>query len=139
MKFNPYLFFNGECRAAFEFYRDVFSGRIAMMMTAGESPMKDQIPPDQRDTIMHVRLEVGEQVLMGSDAPPERWQKPQGLAVTINVDDPVEAERLFARLSEDGSIGMPIQETFYAQRFGMCIDRFGTPWMINGGPKQTGA
>ena len=80
---------------------------------------------------MHARLAVGNFVLMGSDAPPERYEKPKGFSVSININDPSEAERLFEELSQNGTVGMPIGKTFWAERFAMLVDRFGTPWMIN--------
>jgi PhnB protein len=80
---------------------------------------------------MHVRLEVGDSVLMGSDAPPDRYKPPQGFSVNIAVEKPEEAERIFHALAEGGNVGMPLQQTFWAARFGMVVDRFGIPWMVN--------
>jgi PhnB protein len=131
MKLNPYLSFNDECKAAFTFYEQCFGGKIDSMMTYGDSPMAEQTPPEKLDKIMHVSLIVGDTVLMGSDAPPQMFEKPQGFSVSLVFDDPVEAERIFNALAEHGIVQMPIQETFWAARFGMVVDRFGTPWMIN--------
>jgi PhnB protein len=131
MKLNPYLNFNGQCEAAFKFYEQCLGGRIEGMMTHGDSPMADQTPAAMRDRIMHVSMRVGDQVLMGSDSPPEYYQQPQGLYVTINIDDPAEAERIFHALAEGGTVQMPLEKTFWAERFAMFVDRFGTPWMIN--------
>lgn len=131
MQLNTYLTFDGQCEAAFRFYEQCLGGRIETMMTHGESPMAEQAAPEWRDKIMHVSLKVGEQVLMGSDSPPEYREKPQGFAVTINVDDPAQAERLFHALTEGGMVRMPLQQTFWALRFGMLVDRFGIPWMVN--------
>jgi PhnB protein len=131
MQLSPYLSFNGQCEAAFKFYAQCLGGKIAMKMTYGESPMADQTPPGFRDKIMHTRLLVGDNILMGSDAPPDRYAEAKGITVTIGVEDPAEAERIFHALAEKGTVGMPIQETFWALRFGMLVDRFGTPWMIN--------
>jgi PhnB protein len=131
MKISPYLSFDGRCKAAFEFYEKVLGGKIVMMMTFGESPMADHAPPDWRDKILHVTLSVGDHSLAGADAPPGRYQKPQGVFVTLNLDDAAEAERIFKALAEKGEVQMPIQETFWARRFGMLVDQFGTPWMIN--------
>jgi PhnB protein len=131
MQLSPYLSFNGQCEAAFKFYAQCFGGKIAMKMTYGESPMADQTPPGFRDKIMHTRLLVGDNILMGSDAPPDRYAEAKGITVAIGVEDPAEAERIFHALAEKGTVGMPIQETFWALRFGMLVDRFGTPWMIN--------
>jgi len=131
MKMNAYLGFNGNCEAAFRFYEKVLGARIGAMMTYADTPMADQMPADFRAKIVHARLFLGEDVLMGSDAPPGRYEPAKGIQVTIGVDKPAEAERIFTALSEGGAVTMPIQETFWAQRFGMLTDRFGTPWMIN--------
>jgi PhnB protein len=131
MKLNPYLIFNGQCEAAFKFYERCLGGQIVAMGTYGDSPMGDQTPPERRNTIIHARLMVGDTVLMGSDSPPENYEKPQGSSVTLNVDDPAEAERVFHALAADGTVRMAIQQTFWATRFGMLVDRFGIPWMIN--------
>jgi PhnB protein len=100
-------------------------------MTFGGSPMEDRAPAEWRDKIMHARLTVGANVLMGSDAPPDRYEPMKGITVSIGVDDPAEAERIFHALAEGATVQMPIQQTFWAARFGMLTDRFGTPWMIN--------
>jgi PhnB protein len=131
MKVNPYLFFNGNCREAFQFYEKVLGGKIEMMQTHGESPMAEKVEPDWKDAIIHARLVVGEEVLMASDAPPEHFHKPQGFSVSVTIDKPADADRIFNALAEKGSVQMPIQETFWAARFGMLTDRFGTPWMVN--------
>ncbi len=131
MQLNPYLAFNGECRTAFTFYEACLGGTILMMLTHADSPMAEQTAPEHRDAIMHARMAVGDKLLMGGDAPPGRYTKPAGFAVTLGIDDPAEAERVFAALSDGGSVQMPIQETFWAARFGMLIDRFGIPWMVN--------
>jgi PhnB protein len=131
MKVNPYLSFNGNCAAAFRFYQKALGGTIPMTMTYGESPMCDQTPAEFRDKVMHTRLIAGDAVLMGSDAPPDRYQKTQGTTVALGVDSAEEAERIFHALAENGTVTMPISETFWAVRFGMLTDQFGTPWMIN--------
>jgi PhnB protein len=131
MQLNPYLSFNGNCAAAFRFYEKVLGGNIPMMMKYGESPMAGQTPAEFRDKVMHTRLIAGNAVLMGSDAPPDRFQKTQGVTVALGVDSAEEAERIFQALAENGTVTMPIAETFWAVRFGMLTDQFGTPWMIN--------
>ena len=131
MQLNCYLNFDGQCAAAFQFYERCFGGKIQMMATFGESPMAQQVAPESRNQIVHVTLAVGDSILMGCDAPPPHYQKPQGFSVQVGLDDPADAERLFQALSENGTIRMPLQETFWAARFGMLVDRFGTPWMIN--------
>jgi PhnB protein len=132
MQINPYLNFNGQCAEAFRFYEQVFGGKIEMMMTHGESPMAGQVPPDWQDKVMHIRLSVGGQALLGSDSPPEYYQKPQGFYVTLGIDAPADAERIYKALSEDGTVVMPFEKTFWAAGgFGMLVDRFGIPWMVN--------
>ena len=131
MQLNPYLSFDGKCEAAFRFYESVLGGKIAFMMRWSESPMAEQSDPATRNQIMHARLVIGDQVLMGSDGGGQCHQPMAGFSVTINVDDSAEAERIHNALSEGGEVRMPIQETFWAKRFGMLTDRFGTPWMIN--------
>ncbi len=93
--------------------------------------MEQNVPPEWRQKIMHARLLVGDRVLMGSDVPPDQHQPAQGFSVTLRVDEPAEAERIFAALAQNATVQMPLQQTFWAIRFGMLVDRFGTPWMIN--------
>jgi PhnB protein len=131
MTVSPYLTFNGECKRAFQFYEKALRGKIEFSMTMGESPMADKTPAEQRDRIMHTSLRVGNFVIAGADAPPEYYSKPQGFSVALSVDDPAEADRLFNALAENGNVRMPIQETFWAKRFGMVVDQFGQPWMVN--------
>jgi PhnB protein len=131
MHINPYLNFNGDCKEAFEFYAKVLGGRIEMMQTHAKSPMADKVPPNWKDAIVHARLKVGDTLLMASDSPPEHYHKPEGQYVSLAVDSPADADRIFNALAEKGTIQMPIQETFWAARFGMVADRFGTPWMVN--------
>jgi PhnB protein len=131
MQLNPHLNFNGQCQAAFKFYQQCLGGNMQAMMTWGDSPMADQVPPEWRDRIIHATLVAGETTLMGADAPPDRYEEPRGFAVAIQVNDPADAERIFAALSEDGTVTMPLQQTFWTVRFGMLVDRFGIPWMVN--------
>jgi PhnB protein len=133
MKWNPYLTFNGNCGEAFKYYERALGGKIVASMTFGDMPpdARAQTPPEYKKLIMHTRLVAGDNVLMGSDAPPDRFEKPQGISVSIQTDDPKEAERIFAALADNGLVTMPLQQTFWAIRFGMLVDRFGIPWMIN--------
>jgi PhnB protein len=131
MQLNPYLSFNGQCEAAFKFYAEVLGGKILATMTYGDTPMVDQTPADWRGKIAHTRMSVGGTLLMGSDSPPDRFEPMKGVTIALGVDDPAEAERVFHALAAGGAVTMPIQETFWARRFGMLTDRFGTPWMIN--------
>jgi PhnB protein len=136
VKLNPYLTFNGQCESALKFYEKCLGGKTLMMMTYGDSPLAKQMPPDWGTKILHATFAVGDQTLGAADAPPERYQKPQGISVTLNIDTAADADRIFKMLAEEGTVQMPIQETFWATRFGMVIDRFGTPWMINCGKPQ---
>jgi PhnB protein len=131
VQLNPYLFFNGKCEAAFRFYEKVLGGKIVAMMTHEETPIADQVAPEMRKSIIHARLTVGDKVIMGSDSPPDRYDAAKGFSVTVGVEEPAEAERIFAALSKDGTIRMPMEETFWAHRFGMLVDQYGIPWMIN--------
>lgn len=131
MQLNSYLNFKGECETAFKFYEKCLGGKIVAMMTHGESPMAGGVPPDWANKIMHARLVIGDAALMGSDAPPDRYQAPQGFYVSINVATPEDAERVFKALAEKGNVQLPIQKTFWSARFGMLVDRFGIPWMVN--------
>jgi PhnB protein len=130
MKITPYLSFNGDCATAFKFYEKTLGGKIGFMMTYAESPMAEQFPSESKK-IMHAALTIGDQVISGADSCGGEYEKPQGLRITINVDTPAEADRIFKALAEDGTVQMECQETFWAQRFGMVDDHFGTPWMIN--------
>lgn len=131
MRLNPYLNFDGTCEEAFRFYEKCLGGRIEAMFTHEGSPMAEQVSPEWRGKIMHARLVVGDTILMGSDAPAEHFEKAQGISVCLNVEKTAEAERIFHALAEGGTVRMPIQQTFWAARYGMVVDRYGTPWMIN--------
>lgn len=133
MRLNPYLTFNGLCEAAFKFYEKCLNGKIVMVMTYGDSPIAGQTPLHFRKKVIHTTFTLGEWVLQGADVPPDRYQKPQGFSVMLNVSAAAEAERIFKMLAENGTVQVPLQETFWAIRFGMLVDQFGTPWMINCG------
>jgi PhnB protein len=132
MQWNPYLTFNGNCAAAFQFYEKCLGGKIAAMIPFGDTPNAEHVPAEARGRIMHARLVAGTQVLMGSDGRPgDPYEGVQGCAVAVQVETPEEAERLFNALSEKAAITLPLQQTFWAVRFGMLTDQFGVPWMIN--------
>ena len=133
MNLNPYLSFKGDCETAFTFYEKTFGGKIDALIKYAGSPMSDQVPPEWADKVMHSHLTIGSQVLMGADSPPDSYQQPQGISVTINLGDVSKAERIFGALAEGGKVTMPLQQTFWATRFGMVTDRFGIPWLINCG------
>jgi PhnB protein len=131
MQLIPYLTFNGDCEAAFKFYEKCLDGKILMMMSHAGTPAEAHVPAAWRDKIMHARLVAEDAVLMASDAPPDRYQQPQGISVSLHLKEPEKAERVFNALAEGGTVQMPIEETFWAARFGMLKDQFGIPWMIN--------
>ncbi|HMI51215.1 MAG TPA: VOC family protein [Candidatus Saccharimonadales bacterium] len=131
MSVDPYLLFNGNCEEAFKFYEKLLGGKIVMKMTHRESPMAAQTPPEWQDKIMHIRMDVGDRVLMASDAPPGHYEKPQGFSVSVTAKDPAEAERFFNELSKNGKVIMPLGKTFWSPAFAMLVDRFAIPWMVN--------
>ena len=131
MQLNSYLMFTGQCKEAFEFYAQLLGGKIEAMIPHAGSPAESHTLPQWQDKIMHARLSVGDSLLMASDAPPGHQEAAKGFYVNIGLKDPKDAERIFNALAENGTIRMPFQQTFWAIRFGMLVDRFGTPWMIN--------
>jgi PhnB protein len=131
MDFAPYLNFNGNCAEAFRFYQTTLRGKLVALQTHAESPIKDQVPPEWRDAILHARLEVGSRVLMGSDAPAAHYRTPQGMSVSISVATFAEAQRIFNAFAQGGTITMPFAMTFWSSGFGMLVDRFGIPWVVN--------
>ena len=131
MQLNPYLFYNGNCEAAFNYYAKVLGGEIEAMLTHEGTPAAEHVPAEWQKKILHAKMNIGREVLMASDAPPGRFNKPQGFSVSLNIEDPAEAERKFQALAEGGVVTMPIAPTFWAKRFGMCVDQFGIPWMVN--------
>jgi PhnB protein len=131
MQLNPYLIFDGRCEAAFRFYEQALGGKIVAMMTYADTPAAEHTSPEARGKIIHARLVVGDTVLMGCDDAAGHYEPMKGFSVTLTIDEPAEAERVFNALESGATVTMPIQETFWARRFGMLTDRFGTPWMIN--------
>jgi PhnB protein len=130
MRLNPYLTFNGDCEAAFRLYERVTGGKITALMPYEGSPAAGHAPPEWQKKILHARLEIGQDSLMGADAPPDRYSKPQGCSVTLRVDTAEEAEKAFKGLSDGATIHMALDKTFFAKKFGMLVDKFGTPWMV---------
>lgn len=131
MQISPYLLFNGDCEAAFKFYEKVLGSKIGGMNTHAGYPAAEQVPAEWRDKILHAFMTVGDTILMASDAPPDHYEKPQGFSVSIQLKDPAEGERIFNALAENGAVRMPFQQTFWSPGFGMLIDQFGIPWMVN--------
>jgi len=138
MKLNNYLTFQGQAEAAFRFYETCLGGKIVALMRFGDDVGDDdgpgcvQMPVKAGDGLMHVRLLVGDQVLMGSDCPPGMpYEGIKGCSVSLQVDSVDEGQRLFDALGEGGMVQVPYAPTFWADGFGMLVDRFGVPWMIN--------
>jgi PhnB protein len=127
----PNLTFNGQCEAAFKFYEECLHGKAIFMMTYGDMPMDLQTPSDWRKKIGHATFALADFRFSGSDALPGQYQKPQGFSLQFNLSDPAEAERIFKALAENGTVQMPLQETFWAFLFGVLVDQFGIPWIIN--------
>jgi len=130
MQLYPHLTFNGECEKAFQFYENTVGGKIALLMKYRDVPSFER-PPGWDDKVLHATFALGDCRFSGADVTPEQYQIPCGFAMQLNLSDAAQADRIFQRLAEQGSIQMPLQETFWAQRFGMLVDRFGTPWIIN--------
>jgi PhnB protein len=131
MKTNLHLGFSGNCDAAFAFYETVFGTKRLMTMKYGDAPAGVPTPGGSKDLIMHTSLQVGSITLMGADAPPGRGQPLSGFHVSLEDTDEALVKRLFAALSEGGSVMMPLAQTFWAPLFGMCTDKFGVGWMIS--------
>ena len=136
MKISTYLTFDGQAREAFAFYQQVLGGELATM-TFADSPDAEQFPAEHRDRIMHACLTLGEQCLMASDTLPGDvcgggpHEGIKGCSICLHPESVAEGERLFNGLSEGGQVVMPMEKTFWAERFGMFTDRFGVSWMVN--------
>jgi PhnB protein len=130
MKLYTYLNYGGNCEQAFRFYVEHLGGKITMMMTHGQMPGASEVSPDWKNAILHARMNIGETELMGADIPPERFQPMRSAYLSLVCGSIDEAERIYTVLSDCGQIFMPMQETFFAFRFAMLRDKFGTSWMI---------
>lgn len=133
MQMNAYLSFCGDCEAAFSFYAACLGGTVGQLFRYAGSPMAKDVPADWQDKIMHGSVTVGGQVFMGGDVAPDRYESPRGFSFSLHLDDTAQAERVFQQLATDGTIVMALEKTFWAARFGMLVDRFGMPWLINCG------
>ncbi len=130
MKLDVYLNYGGNCEQAFRFYEQELGGKITMMMRHGEQPNAANVPADWKNAILHARIEFGKTVLMGADIPPDRFQPMRSAYLTLTADSAEQAERLYALLTDGGQIFMKMEETFFASRFAMLRDKFGTSWML---------
>jgi PhnB protein len=131
MQVTTYLSFSGECEAAFKLYEECLGGKLGEIFRYAGTPLADQVPADWQNKVMHGSLAIGEHVLMGGDVAPDRYEKPKGFSLSLQITSTTQAERIFQRLAKDGTVVMPLEKTFWADRFGMIVDRFGIPWLIN--------
>jgi PhnB protein len=129
------LVFNGDCDAAFALYQECLGGNVTFRLTWGDSPMAEAAPADWRDKILHATFAMGSAAFSGGDALPGAYERPQGFRIQLNLDDAAAAERIFTTLADGGRVNTPMQETFWAQRYGEVVDRFGIPWLINCGER----
>ena len=130
MKLDVYLNYGGNCEQAFRFYEQHLGGKITMMMRHGEQPNAGNVPANWRNAVLHARIEFGKTVLMGADMPPDRFQPMRSAYLTLSADSAEQAELLYALLTDGGQIFMKMEETFFASRFAMLRDKFGTSWML---------
>ena len=130
MELHTYLNFGGNCRQAFTFYEQHLGGKVSALMTRGDAPDQGQGDGGPADSVLYASLSLGGTELMGSDVPAERFKPMRSAYLSLTVPTSAEAERVYALLSEDGEVFMPMAETFFAFRFGMLRDRFGTSWMV---------
>lgn len=129
----PYLFFNGRCEEAVDFYRKALGAEVEMMMRFKESPEPPQpgmVPPGFENKIMHTSFRIGQTTVMASDGCSEGKPNLQGFSLSLSVSSEAEADRVFAALADGGEVRMPLTKTFWSPRFGMVADRFGVGWMI---------
>ncbi len=131
MQVSTYLSFNGQCEAAFKFYERCLGAQPGPLFRYAGSPMADQAPAGWADKVMHGSVTVGGLVLMGADVAPERYEPPTGFSLSVQIQSTADAERIFHDLAEGGAVTLPLEKTFWAARFGMVVDRFGVPWMVN--------
>lgn len=130
MQLDVYLNYGGNCEQAFRFYEQHLGGKVTMLMRHGDSPAPGNVPAEWAHAVLHARMEIGGAVLLGADIPPDRFQPMRSAYLSLTVDSDAEAERVYALLSEGGQIFMKMEETFFASRFAMLRDRFGTSWML---------
>jgi len=130
MKLRTYLNYGGNCAEAFRFYEKHLGGKIGMIMTHGQSPDQTNVSPEWKDAVLHATITIGDTLLMASDVPPDRFQPMRSAYLSLAVDSDAQAEQIYGLLSEGGEIFMPMNETFFASRFAMLRDKFGTSWMI---------
>ena len=131
MQMSPYLSFNGQCEAAFTFYEQVLGGTPGPMFRYTGSPFAGQVSADWADKIMHGSITIAGVVVQGADVTPEQYEAPKGISLSLQIPDADEGNRVFRELAEGGRIVMPFEATFWAAGFGIVVDRFGIPWLVN--------
>jgi PhnB protein len=131
MRMVPILSFKGDCEAALTFYEQCLGAEIGPMFRYGGSPLEHSVPPDWSDKIMHANLTIGGVALQASDVRPIQYEALKGFSLSLQIKQTAEAERVFQELAREGSVVMALEKTFWAERFGMVVDRFGVPWVIN--------
>ena len=131
MQMHVYVGFNGQCEAAFKFYERCLGAKPGPMFRYEGSPMANTVPPEWQSKIMHASLTVGEQVLLGADLGPDKYEEPKGFSLSLQMTSAREADAVFRELAKEGRVLMPIEKTFWAERFGVVVDRFGVQWLIN--------
>jgi PhnB protein len=127
--YRPFVFFGGDCRDAFTHYREILGGDLFLLSFA-DAPSEQLVPPEQADLIIHAALTTDGAYVMGSDDPTGEFTGIEGMSVSVSVDDVDEARRVIDGLADGGQVTAPLAETFFSPAFGMCVDRFGVPWMI---------
>ena len=133
MQVQPYLFFDGRCEQALDFYRNALGAEVMMLMRFKDSPEPHQpgmVPPGSEDKVMHASFRIGDTTVMGSDGNCAGQPKFQGFSLSLSADSEAEAERMFAALADGGQVQMPLTRTFFSPRYGMVADRFGVSWML---------
>ena len=130
MQLHTYLNYGGNCEQAFKFYEQHLGGKITMLMRHGEQPDASKVPAEWQNAVLHARMDLGGTELLGADMPPDRFQPIRSAYLTLTLGSDAEADRVFALLADGGQIFMPMQDTFFASRFAMLRDRFGTSWML---------
>ena len=130
MMVQPYLFFDGRCEEALQFYRTALGAEVNMLMRFKESPEPAQVPPGGENKVMHATFRIGDATIMASDGHCQGRPSFQGFSLSLTAPDEAGAERMFAALSDGGKVQMPLTKTFFSPRFGMVADRFGVPWMV---------
>ena len=131
LEVSAYLSFKGDCAAAFKFYQEILGAEPGLLFRYADSPMADVVPAGWENKIMHGSVRIGQHLLEGADVPPERYEEPKGISLSINASSPAEADAVYEKLADGGRVVYPISKTFWSERFGMVVDRFGIPWMIN--------